>query len=144
MDSVANSHGQGWDSPNVFMTCAVRAVPTSVREAREFAVDAARLRGLPADVIDDVRLCVSEAVANAVMHAYGDDGGIVLVTIEPESQELVVVVRDFGSGVMSSGRSTAEEGGFGLSVISKLADSFEIAAVPEEGSKVTMTFGAPA
>jgi anti-sigma regulatory factor (Ser/Thr protein kinase) len=94
--------------------------------------------------VDDVRLCVSEAVANAVRHAYGSAGGMVLVTIEPDMQELVVAVRDFGYGVLSSRQGARDEGGFGLGIISQLADSFEIAAVPQEGVSVTMTFGTPA
>ena len=75
---------------------AARAVPPALAEVR-----AARRRGLaPLGLTDQslmmVLLAVGEAVANAVEHAYGPDGGTVEVEVAVEHDHLVATVRDHG------------------------------------------------
>jgi serine/threonine-protein kinase RsbW len=115
------------------------AVSASVRQARDAAGDAVAQVGADHRVVDDVRLCVSEAVSNVVRHAYprGSRGDAELV-IEQEDGELNVVVRDTGHGVTSAKR--ARTGGFGLKIIDRLTSRYTLTSRPSEGTEVRMVF----
>ena len=95
--------------------------------------------GVGDNTVDDVRLCVSEAVTNAVVHAYGSEAGIVDVTVIAHDPGVVVVVRDFGSGLMGPHRHG--EGGFGLSIIDAVSDQCALSSVSGVGTEVSMAFG---
>ena len=70
----------------------------------------------------DVRLAVSEACANAVIHAYpGGDPGAFQVSADVRPDALVVTVRDFGCGLPV--RPSTE--GLGVALIRELADAVE-------------------
>jgi serine/threonine-protein kinase RsbW len=120
---------------------SLRAVPSRVRILREAVAEAALGLGLSEGVIDDVRLCVSEAVTNVVRHAYGDGVGDVRVTLEPSGVGVVVVVRDFGSGATEHREWPPAEGGFGWRIIRTLADRCTITNPREGGTQVSMSFG---
>ena len=115
------------------------ATPACVKEGREAVVEAIAELGLDERVLDDVRLCVSEAMTNAVRHAYGTDGGPVDVSVSPKERGAVVVVRDFGTGIVTSARGG--DGGFGFSIIATLTDQYALTSVSGVGTKVAMAFG---
>ena len=116
------------------------AVPTSARKARVAVAEAVAEFGVDQRVVDDVRLCVSEAVTNAVRHAYNADVGTVDVTVVDREPGIVVVVRDFGSGVMSAPRSNGSRG-FGVAIIGAMTDDCALSSVSGAGTKVSMAFG---
>ncbi len=73
----------------------------------------------------DVRLAVTEACANAVVHAYGDgEKGTVRVTAAIEQETLVVTVRDYGGSIADRRPPPA----LGMEVMRALADSVSIEA----------------
>jgi|SRR4249919_3377178 len=115
------------------------ALPTSARRARVAVAAAVAELGIDQRVVDDIRLCVSEAVTNAVRHAYGSDAGTVEITVVDRDPGVVVVVRDFGSGVMGLPRNGA--GGFGLAIIDALSDDCALSSVSGAGTEVSMAFG---
>jgi anti-sigma regulatory factor (Ser/Thr protein kinase) len=116
------------------------AVPASVREARDAvgATVSSLVRGRR--VADDIRLCVSEAVTNAVRHAYGRDGGEVEVVVERDGGDVSIVVRDTGKG-MTKGEREARVGGYGLKFIERIADRSRVSTAPNAGVEVEMIFG---
>ena len=116
------------------------AVPTSVREARVAVVDAVSDIGVERHLVDDLRLCVSEAVANSVRHAYGAEPGMVQVVVRRLGDELIAVVCDEGEGFERSSRLQGEETGFGLEIIEKLTNRHAIASAPNGGTEVRMMF----
>jgi serine/threonine-protein kinase RsbW len=116
------------------------ATPTSVRTARAAAGDAAADVAVEERIVDDIRLCVSEAVTNSVRHAYGPDGGTVQVVVTHVEGELVVVVCDHGAGFGSSSRRRDGPGGLGLEIIDALTSRHHIASSPNQGTEVRMTF----
>lgn len=126
-------------SSTTFLELSLRATPSSVREARNAAGEV--VAGFTASnrLVDDVRLCVSEAVTNVVRHAYGTKRGSVDVVVEREDDELVVVVRDEGMGLTASGRR-GKPGGFGLKIIDKVASRHTIESAPSTGTEVRMSF----
>jgi len=76
-----------------------------------------------------VALAVSEAVTNAVIHAYRDrapdsEPGEVQVTVTIDGEELLVSVADEGMGMRP--RADSPGAGLGLPIIATLADRFEV------------------
>ena len=125
--------------PATCLDLSLPATAASVGRARRSAAEAAVEAGASDELVDDIRLCVSEAVANAALHAYGDEPGSVHVLVEQVGPDLVVVVSDNGSGIVY-GRGRAG-GGRGLGIISKVARSHCVTSARGGGTEVTMTFG---
>lgn len=96
--------------------------------------------GAPDDRVSDIALAVTEACANAVIHAYGPKGrGNFEVSARLSGGgELAVEVRDHGSGMAP--RVDSPGLGVGLPVMAAIADSLEIDAPPGAGTLVRMTF----
>lgn len=85
-----------------------------------------------------VTLATSEAVTNAVLHAYDQPGGSFQVTASFMPGELWLMVADDGAG-MRPGGSTGGLG-VGLAVIAQLADDFEIIKRSSGGTELRMKF----
>jgi anti-sigma regulatory factor (Ser/Thr protein kinase) len=112
------------------------AVPESVPEARDVVASAAARYGASWDDLERVRLIVSEAVTNAVVHAYDAPGGKVHVTAAVIAGELTVVVADDGCGL---GCAPASPGlGLGLGLVANACDAFSIVARPYAGTQLEM------
>jgi serine/threonine-protein kinase RsbW len=94
---------------------------------------------LDAQTLSDVRLAVTEACTNVVVHAYEDgrEGPMeVLATLLGD--ELRVVVRDEGKGI--SPRPNSPGLGLGLPLIASLTESVELGRDAQERTEVRMTF----
>lgn len=108
----------------------------SVGEARHAAADLARRVG--ADEAD-VKIAVSEAVGNAVIHAYRDrDPGPVRIRGAVKRGKLVFAVSDDGVGM--SPNLEAQGLRLGLPLIGKVADDMRIEA---SGAGTTISFSFP-
>ncbi|MBA3401855.1 MAG: ATP-binding protein [Actinobacteria bacterium] len=116
------------------------AVPASVRKARVSVAETVTELGASERVVDDVRLCVSEAVSNVVRHAYGNGWGDVDVVVEREEGALNVVVRDFGQGIGPKSSRRKTNGGYGLKIIEKVAERLHITSARADGTEVRMVF----
>jgi anti-sigma regulatory factor (Ser/Thr protein kinase) len=95
--------------------------------------------GIDEGILADVKLAVSEACTNVVVHAYGSDGGGLLdldVCTRPERLELVV--RDHGRGMAP--RADSPGLGVGLPLIASLSDTLELGTVANGGTEVRMAF----
>lgn len=90
------------------------------------------------EALEDAELAVTEALANAVEHAYGDDSGAVRVSFLPCGEEMLVSVRDFGRGI-DPGSDRGEGAGYGLSMIEGIARRVEMRS--DGGTEIEMTFG---
>ena len=109
--------------------------PTSVAEARHAAGALARRYGAPEA---DVRLAVSEAVGNAVLHAFrGRDPGTISLSGRVLENRLVITVSDDGGGMRPNVDSTGL--GLGLPLITKLAADARFDS-SERGLTVSMSF----
>jgi serine/threonine-protein kinase RsbW len=115
------------------------AAPPSVPRARHAVVDFAAARGATAEQLDAIRLAVSEAVSNAILHAYDDGGGQVHVTAGFASDQLWVLVADDGRGFRAPARRPGL--GWGLPLIAHMADGLEIADRADGGTEIRMRFG---
>jgi serine/threonine-protein kinase RsbW len=91
-------------------------------------------------ILSNIRLAVTEACTNVVVHAYpdGEEGQLeILATLQEE--KLVVVVRDEGPGI--GPRPDSPGLGLGLPLIASLTESVQLGRDDEdERTEVRMTF----
>jgi serine/threonine-protein kinase RsbW len=117
------------------------ATPEAVRVIRNSVTDYASAVGIVGSRLDDVRLVVSEAVANVVLHAYRDQSGPVHVTAQVVDNELWVLIADEGVG---NNVPTQRPGlGVGLPLMTKLSDGFTLLDRAEGGTEARMRFVIP-
>jgi serine/threonine-protein kinase RsbW len=89
--------------------------------------------------LSDIKLAVTEACTNVVVHAYDDVEGPMHVEASLEGdQELVVIVRDEGRGIAP--RTDSPGLGLGLPLIASLAESLELGRDSDKRTEVRMTF----
>jgi anti-sigma regulatory factor (Ser/Thr protein kinase) len=118
------------------------AEPAAVGRARAAVVAFSERHALARAA--DVALAVTEAVTNAVVHAYrGDATGQVRVVACARTDGLLVVVRDYGCGMQPNPGSPGA--GLGLAVIGALAGEMNIER-PDQGggTRVRIRFAPPA
>lgn len=114
------------------------AEPSSVPVARAAVSEFAAGAGADATQVDAVRLAVSEAVTNAVLHAYRGAPGRVHVTAALAEAELWILVADDGGGMQPE---TARPGlGLGLGLISRVCDDMAIGPRSSGGTEVRILF----
>jgi serine/threonine-protein kinase RsbW len=89
--------------------------------------------------LSDIRLAVTEACTNVVVHAYPDDQeGPLEVLATLLGEELLVVVRDEGRGIAP--RPDSPGLGLGLPLIASLTESVQLGHDARERTEVRMTF----
>ncbi len=95
--------------------------------------------GLHPEILSDVKLAVSEACANAVIHAYEEgEAGLLDVEVSALSEQLEVVVRDHGRGMAP--RADSPGLGVGLPLMATLSQSLELANRTDGGTEIRMSF----
>lgn len=94
------------------------------------------------ELLSDVRLAVTEACSNVVVHAYPDgaEPGPLEVVASVGEKRLTVIVRDRGPGITPHPDSPGL--GLGLPLIASLAESVQLGRDErDERTEVRMTFG---
>jgi serine/threonine-protein kinase RsbW len=116
------------------------ALPESVPALRAAVADFVSAAGVGEPYVDAVKLAVSEAVTNVVMHAYveADEPGAVRVVTCLREGEIEVVVSDDGHGMMP--RLDSPGLGVGLPFIADTADTLDIASGEGGGTVLRMSF----
>lgn len=124
------------------------ALPAMVPEARNALTDACLQLGIDAPLREEIRLAVTEACSNCVLHAYDGDGtGTFTIQASLDHGALRVVVGDTGAG-MPAGWPTDDHRskaglGYGLRLIRVLASEVEVKSTHGRGTCVTMRFALP-
>jgi serine/threonine-protein kinase RsbW len=140
MDSAHNGYG---GAQAIRLT--IPAKPEYITLGRLALTGIARLRAepVPAEVLGDLKLALTEACTNSVRHAYGGGVGLVHIVYELHSDRLVVEVSDSGEGFERPAGRAAElatdelaEGGLGIAIIEALSDELEIGEGDEGGSRL--------
>jgi serine/threonine-protein kinase RsbW len=115
------------------------ARPENVAVVRHVLGAFAESMRLPDELIEDLRLAVTEACTNVVRHAYPDGvPGAVEISVEPEPDQVRIVVADYGRGIGTSSDTSGP--GLGLPLIAAIASTVDLQSSPGAGSRVTMTF----
>ena len=99
------------------------------------------------DELGDVKTAVSEAVTNAIVHAYPDALGKVELKLRlyPEN-EFEVVVRDWGVGIADIEQArtplfttgSQERSGMGFTIMESFMDAVKVRSTPGKGTVVTL------
>ena len=89
-------------------------------------------------ILADIKLAVTEACTNVVVHAYPDREGPLGVAAILDDRTLTVVVVDEGRGITP--RPDSPGLGLGLPLIATLAESLELGTSADNQTEVRMTF----
>jgi serine/threonine-protein kinase RsbW len=102
------------------------AVPTAVGDMRRRVVAHLHHAGVPGDLIEAVQIAVSEAVSNAVIHAYHavSHTGTVAIELRIAHPAVHLTITDEGTGMVP--RRDSPGAGLGLGIIANLATSVDI------------------
>ena len=115
------------------------AVPASVPAARRAVTVYLNAVEAGDPPTSDIALALSEAVSNAVLHAYVDRPcGDVRVSVGMTEAEVAVVIEDDGRGMRP--RPDSPGLGLGLPVIAMLAERTDTRSTPGQGTRVTAWF----
>jgi serine/threonine-protein kinase RsbW len=116
------------------------ALPESVGPLRRAVADFARAQGAGEDVVMALQLASSEAMSNAVVHAFVDRPapGTLTVTATREDDAICVVVSDDGSGMRP--REDSPGLGIGMPLMTGTTQGLHFNQSPEGGTEVTMRF----
>jgi stage II sporulation protein AB (anti-sigma F factor) len=110
------------------------SVPSVRRGLTEFAAGC----GASEERTESIRLAASEAVTNAVLHAYDRSRGTIQVSASYVGGEFWVFVADDGTGLRPRGPHSGL--GLGLALIAQLADEFQILSRSTGGTELRMQF----
>ena len=97
--------------------------------------------------LGDLRTAVSEAVTNAIVHAYPDCIGRVMLRLRiPEDNTLEITVRDWGRGIEDVEKAMKplyttggeERSGMGFTIMGSFMDKLRVRSQPGKGTSVTM------
>lgn len=99
--------------------------------------------------INDVKTAVSEAVTNAVVHAYDKEKGVVEIecNLDEKARWIEIVVRDFGKGIEDVQKAVEpffttapgdERSGMGFTIIQTFMDEMSVESAIGKGTSVRM------
>ncbi len=114
--------------------------PEGLTLIRSVVAGVAELLSLDDELIVDLKMAVSEAAGNAVIHAYSGAPGPLLVELRTRERDVEITVRDYGTGIQAAASNSRERMGVGLAVITALADRAEFLTLPDGGTEVRMSF----
>lgn len=100
------------------------------------------------DILADIKTAVSEAVTNAIVHGYGEEKGIVSISVlMREGGLLEITVSDRGKGIEDiemamqpffTTQPEKERSGMGFSVMQTFMDKVNVESIPGAGTTVRM------
>jgi len=99
------------------------------------------------DELGDIKTAVSEAVTNAIVHAYPDSLGKIMLRLRlMEGNVLELTIRDWGRGIEDVEQARqplfttggAERSGMGFTIMESFMDKLSVKSVPGRGTTVTM------
>lgn len=115
--------------------------PESVPTGRQAAARFAEAAGFPETAVGRVRLAVSEALTNVVLHAHRDgETSRALFELAGSTSDgrLVITVTDRGTGLRP--RDDSPGVGLGLALMAKSSDELQLESGPDGGTVVRMAF----
>lgn len=120
-------------------SASYHAAPDSVAAARNALAKFAREAGATDEQMQAIRLVVSEAITNAVVHAYRhSERGEVHVSASYVEDDLWLLVADCGQGMRA--REDSPGLGLGLALIAQLSDELQIVGRGSGGTELRIRF----
>ncbi len=123
----------------------------NVALARLLTAAVAALRDTTVAELDEIKVAVSEAVSNAIIHGYGSaPDGVVRLTIELTGDRLTVSVHDDGVGIADIEQamrpafsSDSERMGLGFAFMQTFMDEVQVTSAPQDGTTVVLRKALP-
>lgn len=97
--------------------------------------------------IADIKTSVSEAVTNAIIHAYPSSEGIVKIRARLFEEEIEIEISDNGEGIeniaeakeaLFTTKGNLERSGMGFTIMENFMDKLEVESIVGLGTKITM------
>ena len=140
--AFADNIGDNFDDNVVEISFLSRAENVSL--ARLAASAMAAERDITIAELDEIKVAVSEAVSNAVIHGYGNrDTEKVYLKLRLSPASLTIEVTDYGIGIVDIEEAmrptySAEEGrmGLGFSFMESFMDQLQVISTPGVGTTV--------
>lgn len=95
----------------------------------------------------ELKTAVSEAVTNAIVHAYPEDSGAVLLSGRVSGRTVYITVSDYGIGIadidrarepLYTGAPEQERSGLGFSIMESFCDEISVTSTVGEGTTVML------
>lgn len=118
------------------LNVSLPAVAASVPPVREALAELAAAGGASEEECIRVRLVASEAVNNAVLHAFDGRPGEISIAAAVLAGELVILIADDGLGMRPD--SDSEGLGLGLRFMAELSDELTLVTRPSGGLEVRL------
>lgn len=123
------------------------SIPENVGVARLVVAMLAAQADFTIAEVDEVKLAVSEAVTNAVVHGYGSQPDqTVRLEVSLQAGALEVIISDHGRGIdnlslamQPAVSSDPDRMGLGFCFMESHMDSLHVESAPERGTRVIMT-----
>ena len=98
------------------------------------------------DELEDIKVAVSEAVSNSVIHGFGLQEGLVKIGASYTGPELRIVIEDFGRGIADIEQAQEvgftsipeERMGLGFTFMHEYMDEVLVASQVDTGTTITM------
>ena len=100
------------------------------------------------NVLNEIKTAISEAVTNAIVHGYKNDATkLVEMDMYIDSEELTIVVKDYGVGIedvevakqpMYSTKESEDRAGLGFTIMEVFTDELVVESKLNEYTIVTM------
>ncbi len=97
--------------------------------------------------LSDIKTAVSEAVTNAIVHAYSDGEGLITMTCETDENSIHITVSDSGRGIADLEKALTpfytslpgeERSGMGFTIMQTFMSDFRVQTKVGEGTTVSM------
>jgi len=127
-------------APEVLLTLPAR--PEGIGLVRQALAGMADALDFDEAVLADMKMAVTEACTNVVVHAYPQGEGMLEVEMLAAENGVTIVVRDHGFGIHPHAADAAATPalGLGLPLIAALSDAYELHGGAGAGTEVRMTF----
>jgi stage II sporulation protein AB (anti-sigma F factor) len=130
---------------NNYLNLEFPSLPPNVGLARLVVATFASQLEFTLAEIEEIRVAVSEAVSNCVIHAYPQNPGIVKLNLTISEGSLTVQIADYGKGIedveqakQATFSTEPEHMGLGLVFMESFMDEMSLNSRPGEGTLVIM------
>lgn len=136
-EAVSSTSEEGIATPDLELKLPARAENVAV--VRHAFGGFAEVLRVDEQTLADIKLAVTEACTNVVIHAYDlDQEGGLEVDVTIDDRRLMVVIRDSGRGIVP--RPDSPGLGLGLPLIASLSETLELGTNGDDDTEVRMTF----
>lgn len=130
---------------NNYLKLEFPSMPSNVGLARLVVATFASQLEFTLAEIEEIRVAVSEAVSNCVIHAYPKNPGIIELNLTIADGRLIIQIKDFGKGIenieqakQATYSTEPEHMGLGLVFMESFMDEMILTSRPLEGTTVIM------